>query len=49
MLYIHVRTYVAYVIITADRILYGEKKYSSTHTFRRPYGCAGVYIADLLY
>ena len=32
------------LIITIGRILYGEKKYSSNHTFRRPYGCAGVYI-----
>lgn len=40
----HIYTYVLVHTLTTiltGRMLYGEKKYSSNHSFRRPYGCAG--------
>ena len=32
---------IRHMLNLSGRMLYGEKKYSSNHSFRRPYGCAG--------
>ncbi|XP_065900793.1 dedicator of cytokinesis protein 2-like [Dysidea avara] len=39
---------VCHIVRTGGRMLYGEKKYSSNHSFRRPYGCAVFDILEIL-